>query len=54
MWMVFPIGRQLTVIFHPSSTKCPVVFEYPDEIEVIGQVTHVAMTIDPVLRPRPD
>lgn len=44
-------GKQLTVIFHPSSSKSPLVFDYPDEIDVIGQVTHVAMTIDPVLRP---
>lgn len=44
-------GKQLTVIFHPSSSRAPMVFDHPDEIDVIGQVTHVAMTIDPVLRP---
>jgi len=45
--------NQLTVQFHASSGRDPEVYEHPKEIEVIGQVTFVAMTLDPVLRRRP-
>jgi transcriptional regulator with XRE-family HTH domain len=44
---------QLTLQFHASSLRDPEVYEHPKEIEVIGQVTSVAMTLDPVLRRRP-
>lgn len=44
---------QLTLQFHASSQRDPEVYDHPKEIEVIGQVTSVAMTIDPVLRRRP-
>jgi transcriptional regulator with XRE-family HTH domain len=37
---------------HPSSHYDPETFDYPEEIEVIGQVTDVAMTLDPVQRRR--
>ncbi len=37
---------------HPSSHCTPLVYEYPREIDVIGRVTAVAMTLDPVSPPR--
>ena len=37
---------------HPASQCEPEFYSYPDEIEVIGQVTEVAMTIDRALRRR--
>ncbi len=40
---------QLTLHPHPISFREPESFAYPEEIEVIGQVTHVAMTLG--LRP---
>ncbi|HLH39779.1 MAG TPA: helix-turn-helix transcriptional regulator [Bryobacteraceae bacterium] len=36
---------QLTVQPHPASMEDPEVFAYPSEIEVIGQVTRVAMSL---------
>jgi len=44
---------QLTIQFHASSLRDPEVYEHPKEIEVIGQVTSAAMTLDPVHRRRP-
>jgi transcriptional regulator with XRE-family HTH domain len=41
------------VQFHPSSQQDPEVFELQKEIEVIGQVVAVAMSLDPVKRRRP-
>jgi transcriptional regulator with XRE-family HTH domain len=38
---------------HPSSHCEPEVYAYPEEIEVIGQVTGVAMNLDSSKRPRP-
>lgn len=38
---------------HPSSLCEPESYIYQEEIEVIGQVTQVAMNLDPVLRRRP-
>lgn len=38
---------------HPSSQCDPEAFSYPEEVEVIGQVTQVAMSLDPVARRRP-
>jgi transcriptional regulator with XRE-family HTH domain len=46
-------GDQLTVQPHPSSACPPKFYTYPDEIEVIGQVTQVAMTLEPSQRHRP-
>ena len=43
---------RLTVQPHPSSACEPESYAYPGEAEVIGQVTHVAMTLDPVQRRR--
>jgi transcriptional regulator with XRE-family HTH domain len=43
---------RLTLQPHPSSQCEPESYVYPQEIEVVGQVTDVAMTIDPVLRRR--
>jgi transcriptional regulator with XRE-family HTH domain len=37
--------RELIVQPHPASLCDPQTFSYPDEIEVIGQITHVAMTL---------
>jgi transcriptional regulator with XRE-family HTH domain len=45
--------NQLTVLFHTSSLRDPEIYEHPKEIEVIGQVTCVAMTVDPAHRRRP-
>jgi transcriptional regulator with XRE-family HTH domain len=43
-WCTLRDGR-LTVQPHPASICDPQVYEYPDQIEVIGQVTHVAKTL---------
>lgn len=47
--------RDKTLILHthPSSQCDPRSFVYQEEIEVIGQVTQVAMTLDPSSRRRP-
>jgi transcriptional regulator with XRE-family HTH domain len=37
---------------HPASLCDPKSYRYPDEIEVIGQVMQVAMSLDPALRRR--
>jgi transcriptional regulator with XRE-family HTH domain len=37
---------------HPASQCVPEVYSYPDEIEVIGQITEVAMSLDPAKRRR--
>ncbi len=39
-------GNQLILQPHPSSGCDPELYSYPDEIEVIGQVTGVAMRLD--------
>ena len=44
--------NQLTLQPHPSSLQDSEIFIYPDEIEVIGQVSAVAMTFEPVNRRR--
>lgn len=41
-------GNQLTVCPHPCSERAPVTYEYPTQIEVLGQVTGVAMRIDQI------
>jgi transcriptional regulator with XRE-family HTH domain len=45
-------GSSLVLQPHPSSLKEPEVFQYPKEIEVIGQVTFAATTLDPSVRRR--
>jgi len=40
-------GDQLVVIPHPASRHEPQVYTYPEEIEVIGQVSGVAMRLAP-------
>jgi transcriptional regulator with XRE-family HTH domain len=42
----------LTLQPHPSSLCDAESYEYPGEIEVVGQVTQVAMTLDPAQRRR--
>ena len=37
---------QLVVLPHPSSQRTPQVFSYPSEIDLIGEVTGVAMRLD--------
>jgi transcriptional regulator with XRE-family HTH domain len=44
--------NQLVVQPHPSSMLSPLVFVYSEEIDVIGQVTAVAMSLDPGRRRR--
>ena len=39
-------GGQLVVMPHPASQRPPLVFSYPEEIDVIGQITGVAMRLD--------
>ena len=41
------IGRSLLLQPHPASQQQPLSFEFPTEIEVIGQVIGVAMTLQP-------
>ena len=43
---------QLIVLPHPASRRDPEVYSYPAEIELIGQVTGVAMRLDPGKRRR--
>ncbi len=44
---------RLTLQPHPSSLSEPTSYAYPEEIEVIGQITQVAMALDPSQRRRP-
>jgi transcriptional regulator with XRE-family HTH domain len=37
---------RLTVLAHPISTQEPQTYVYPSEIEVVGQVTRVALSLD--------
>jgi transcriptional regulator with XRE-family HTH domain len=50
-WCLLRDGR-LILQPHPSSLCDPETFDYPAEVEVVGQVTQVAMTLDPALRRR--
>jgi transcriptional regulator with XRE-family HTH domain len=45
-------GSQIILQPHPSSLKEPTIYQHPREIEVIGQVTFVATTLDPTVRRR--
>ncbi|MBX9603873.1 MAG: hypothetical protein K2X35_22895 [Bryobacteraceae bacterium] len=44
--------NQLVVQPHPSSMLSPLVFSYPEHIDVVGQITAVAMSLDPGRRRR--
>ena len=44
-WCVLS-DQRLLVQLHPASHRPPLVFEYPKEIDVIGQVVGVAMLLD--------
>lgn len=46
-------GDRLILQPHPASHCEPEFFAYPEEIEVIGQITGIAMNLDPATRPRP-
>lgn len=43
-------GERLLIQPHPASEKQPKFFRFPDEIEVVGQVTGVAMLLEPSRR----
>lgn len=45
-------GGRLILQPHPASSCEPESYEYPSEIEVIGQVTQVAMSLEPALNAR--
>ena len=45
-------GKKLVTIPHPASHEAPRVFAYPNEIEVVGQVTGAAMRLDQEKRRR--
>jgi transcriptional regulator with XRE-family HTH domain len=40
-------GDRLLVLSHPASERPPCLFRYPEEIDIIGQVVGVAMTLEP-------
>jgi transcriptional regulator with XRE-family HTH domain len=44
-WCSLENGK-LTVLPHPSSAQPPIVYSYPDEIDVVGQITGVAKRLD--------
>ena len=44
-WCILSDNR-LLVQPHPASQSAPLVFEYPKEIDVVGQVVGVAMLLD--------
>jgi hypothetical protein len=46
-------GTQLVLQPHPASPCLPQVFSYPDQIDVLGQVTGVAMRLGQTRRRRP-
>ena len=39
-------GNQLVLQPHPASGCAPEIFTYPDEIELVGQITGIAMRLD--------
>jgi transcriptional regulator with XRE-family HTH domain len=45
------IGGHLLVQPHPSANLPPISFEFPSEVDVIGQVAGVAMRLEPKKRP---
>jgi hypothetical protein len=38
--------NRLLVLPHPASHRAPLTFEYPKEIDVVGQVVGVAMLLE--------
>jgi hypothetical protein len=51
-WCTLRDNKQLVVHPHPSSSSEPRSFIHQEEIEVIGQVTQVALNLDPAARRR--
>ncbi len=51
-WCTLRDNKQLVVQPHPSSLCDPQTYVYQEEIEVIGQVTQVALNLDPAARRR--
>jgi transcriptional regulator with XRE-family HTH domain len=51
-WCSLDENHNLIVQAHPGSGKAPAVFRYPEEAEVIGQVTASAMSLTPGPPPR--
>jgi hypothetical protein len=45
--------RRLIQFAHPSSNRAPIIFDYPEGVDVVGQVTAVAMQFAPAKTPRP-
>lgn len=45
-------GDRLVAVPHPASPAEPLVFAYPSEVEVIGQVVGLANRLNPASRPR--
>jgi transcriptional regulator with XRE-family HTH domain len=45
-------GNRLLLQPHPASRTAPEMYAYPEEIDIIGQVTGVAMRLDPARRHR--
>ena len=45
-------GEQLTLISHPLSACSPQVYKYPTDIDLIGQVSGIAMRLDQARRRR--
>lgn len=43
---------RLVILSHPSSSEAPKIYLYPNEIEVLGQIVGVAMSIDSSRRRR--
>jgi hypothetical protein len=52
-WCHINNDDQLIVEPHPSSCCGPRIYSYPREVDVIGQVTGVAMNLDQIRRNRP-
>lgn len=45
-------GEQIVLQPHPASQCSPEVYDYPNDIEIIGQVSGIAMRLDPARRRR--
>ena len=43
---------RLIIIFHPGSQQAPRTFEYPKEVDVLGQVVGTATSLDALRRKR--
>jgi len=51
-WCHMVDSNQLVLHPHPASRCSPLFFKYPQEIEIIGQITGVAMRLNPVKKRR--